>query len=78
MEQPYAVAGIEPPLEEVLKDPITRLVMRRDGIGIADVRRAVATSLMGFASAPAATTELRGIEPALELPADVGTDIPAE
>lgn len=50
--------------------------MRRDGIGIADVRRAVAAGLMGFVSPRAATEELRGIEPALELPA-TGADIPA-
>jgi hypothetical protein len=75
MAQPYAVAGIEPPLEEVSEDPITLLVMRRDGIGVADVRRAVAAGLMGIASPPPATAELRGMEPALELPT-VGTDIP--
>lgn len=58
-------------MEEVLGD-----LMRRDGIGIADVRRAVAAGLMGFVSPRAATEELRGIEPALELPA-TGADIPA-
>jgi hypothetical protein len=39
MAQPYAVAGIEPPLEELLDDRIARLVMRRDGIEPADVWR---------------------------------------
>jgi hypothetical protein len=76
MAQPYAVAGIEPPLEESLNDPVIRLVIRRDCIGVADVRRAVAAGLTGSASAPAAPAELRGIEAALELPT-VGTDVPA-
>jgi hypothetical protein len=62
MAQPYAVAGIEPPLEEVLKDPITLLVMRRDGIDIADVRRAVAAGRARFASAPPDAEELHGID----------------
>jgi hypothetical protein len=39
MAQPYATAGIEPPLEELLGDPIARLVMRRDGVELADVWR---------------------------------------
>jgi hypothetical protein len=37
MRQGYAVAGIEPPLEELLEDQIARLIMRRDGIEPADV-----------------------------------------
>jgi hypothetical protein len=41
MERGYATAGIEPPLEELLNDPIARLVMRRDGIAVADVWRTV-------------------------------------
>jgi hypothetical protein len=41
MAHDYAAAGIEPPLEELLQDQIARLVMRRDGIGPADVWRAV-------------------------------------
>ena len=39
MAQPYATAGIEPPLEELLGDQIAHPVMRRDGIGAADVWR---------------------------------------
>lgn len=75
MEQKYAVAGIEPPLEELLNDPITWLVMQRDGIGLADVRRAVAAgrSCLG-ASTQDAAQEPRGPEPGLELPPDLGTD----
>ena len=41
MEQSYTVAGVEPPLEELLNDRIARLVMRRDGLALADVWRAV-------------------------------------
>ena len=37
----YARAGREPALEEVLRDPIVQLVMRRDGLGLADVRCSV-------------------------------------
>jgi hypothetical protein len=41
MEREYTAAGIEPPLGELLDDQIARLVMRRDGIGPADVWRSV-------------------------------------
>jgi hypothetical protein len=41
MEQEYAAAGVEPPLEELVDDQIAQLVMRRDGIGPADVWRTV-------------------------------------
>jgi hypothetical protein len=41
MAQPYAAAGIEPPLEELLDDQIAHLVMRRDGTGPAEVWRSV-------------------------------------
>jgi hypothetical protein len=41
MPHRYAVAGIEPPLEELLNDRIAHLLMRRDGIEPADVWRAV-------------------------------------
>ena len=32
----------EPALDDVLNDPIVHLVMRRDGIGVAEVRAAIA------------------------------------
>jgi hypothetical protein len=44
MPHRYAVAGIEPPLEELLNDRIAHLLMRRDGIEPADVWRAVAAA----------------------------------
>ena len=39
MEHGYTAAGIEPSLEELLNDRIAQLVMRRDGISLADVWR---------------------------------------
>ena len=43
MEQEYKRAGIEPPLEDLLNDRIAHLIMRRDGITLADVWRLVET-----------------------------------
>jgi hypothetical protein len=53
MAQPYATAGIEPPLEELLDDPIAHLVMRRDGVELADVWRWIheARSRLGHTAA---------------------------
>jgi hypothetical protein len=77
MTQRYAAAGIEPPLEELLNDPITLLLMRRDGIGPADVRRAVTAGVSRFASAPDATLDPGSLQPSLKLPPDLGADSPA-
>ena len=38
-EGAYARGGVEPPLREVLRDPIVRALMRGDGVGPAEVRR---------------------------------------
>ena len=38
-ESAYARGGIEPPLEEVLGDPIVRALMRSDGVAPGEVRR---------------------------------------
>ena len=38
-EQPYAQGGVEPPLEEVLRDPVVQSVMRADQWEPAEVRR---------------------------------------
>ncbi len=35
----YVHGGVEPPLEEVLQDPIVRVLMRRDGVGPGKIRR---------------------------------------
>ena len=78
MAQPYVAAGIEPPLEELLNDPITLLLMQRDGIGLAEVWRAVAAGRSRLqASMRDAEQEPRGVEPAFELSPDLGTDSPA-
>lgn len=53
MAQPYAAAGIEPPLEELLDDPIAYLVMRRDGLEPADVWRSVREARSRLAHPPA-------------------------
>jgi hypothetical protein len=52
MGQGYAVAGIEPPLEELLDD----LIMRRDGIEPADVWRSIAAARARLGPEPAIPT----------------------
>ena len=42
MHQPWGVPGIEPPLREVLTDPLVRAVMRRDGVSLAALESLVA------------------------------------
>jgi hypothetical protein len=56
MGQGYAVAGIEPPLEELLDDQIARLIMRRDGIEPADVWRSIAAARARLGPEPAIPT----------------------
>ena len=75
MEQGYAAAGIEPPLEELLDDDIARLLMRRDGIGPADVWRSVEAARARLAHGgqdPAAAR--RGVDAVAERPPALGTD----
>jgi hypothetical protein len=38
-EGPYAEGGVEPPLQELLDDPVIHLVMRADRLEPEDVRR---------------------------------------
>jgi hypothetical protein len=38
-ESAYTRAGVEPPLEEMLGDPIVRALMRSDGVAPGEVRR---------------------------------------
>jgi hypothetical protein len=75
MGQGYAVAGIEPPLEELLDDQIARLIMRRDGIELADVWRSIAAARARLAH-PAGdrSTARRGIDAIAELSPSLGTD----
>jgi hypothetical protein len=35
---PYAEGGTEPPLEDLLKDPVTEAIMRRDGVSSSSLR----------------------------------------
>lgn len=35
---PYAQGGTEPPLEDLLKDPVTEAIMRRDGVTSTSLR----------------------------------------
>ncbi|MBK8176753.1 MAG: hypothetical protein IPK66_16300 [Rhodospirillales bacterium] len=37
----YAEGGIEPALEELLTDPLTQAVMRRDGVSAASLRNLI-------------------------------------
>jgi hypothetical protein len=75
MGQGYAVAGIEPPLEELLDDPIARLIMRRDGIEPADVWRSIAATRARLAH-PAGhpSTIQRGVDAVAELSSSLVTD----
>ena len=68
MERGYATAGIEPPLEDLLNDPIARLVMRRDGIAVADVWRTVEMARSRLADrTPRAAGVIGALEPPLQL-----------
>jgi hypothetical protein len=40
--QPWGRPGIEPPLDEVLADPIVQAVMRRDGVSLAALQTVIA------------------------------------
>ncbi|WP_147274825.1 hypothetical protein [Ferruginivarius sediminum] len=41
MQFDWRDAGVEPPLEDILSDPIVGLVARRDGLSTGDIRSAV-------------------------------------
>jgi hypothetical protein len=71
MTQPYATAGIEPPLEELLEDPIAHLVMRRDGVELADVWRWVQEARSRLAQTAAAPEKRRGSEVAPVPPPEI-------
>jgi hypothetical protein len=74
MERGYTAAGIEPPLEELLDDQIARLVMRRDGIGPADVWRSVeeARSRLAQRAGKPAAKAIAELSPALGTDSQVG------
>jgi hypothetical protein len=75
MEQGYAAAGIEPPLEELLNDQIAQLIRRRDGIALADVWRAVemARSRLAERTCTNVADERRGLDAIVE-PTSAFTD----
>jgi hypothetical protein len=74
MERAYSAAGIEPPLEELLDDQIARLVMRRDGIGPADVWRSVEAARARLArKTPPDADERPGLDALLEPTSAGGT-----
>ena len=37
----YAEGGVEPKLEDLLTDPLTEAVMRRDGVSVANLRELI-------------------------------------
>ena len=71
----YAAAGIEPPLEELLNDRIAQLIMRRDGIALADVWRAVEAARSRLANTTQhAAEQPRERDPLLESPLPPGAE----
>jgi len=46
--QMYAEAGVEPKLEELLSDPLTEALMRRDGVSAASLRQLISTTRKGL------------------------------
>jgi len=44
----YAEAGVEPKLEELLSDPLTEALMRRDGVSAASLRQLISTTRKGL------------------------------
>ena len=48
-ESTYARAGPEPPLDEMLDDPVVQLIMQADHVPPADVRRLLETAQRGAA-----------------------------
>src|SRR5512144_1996891 len=44
----YAEGGIEPRLEELLNDPLTEVLMRRDGVSAASLRELISSTRKGL------------------------------
>lgn len=49
---PWAKAGIEPRLEEVLADPVVHLVMRRDRVSERELRAVIERARARLSNAP--------------------------
>jgi hypothetical protein len=56
-EGAYAHAGTEPPLEELLSDPVVHLIMRADRLQPADLQRLIEDTQRQFAPAAGAATD---------------------
>jgi hypothetical protein len=46
--EPYADGGIEPALEDLMTDPLTEAVMRRDGVSTATLRAIIMSAKEGL------------------------------
>jgi len=46
--EPYAEGGIEPRLEELLADPVTEALMRRDGVNPSSLRELIVRTQKGL------------------------------
>ena len=46
--EPYAEAGVEPRLEDLLGDPLTVLLMRRDGVSDTTLRQLIGVAKEGL------------------------------
>jgi hypothetical protein len=44
----YAEGGVEPKLEELLNDPLTAALMRRDGVSVASLRELISSTRRGL------------------------------
>ena len=44
----YAEGGVEPKLEDLLTDPLTEALMRRDGVSVASLRELISSTRKGL------------------------------
>ena len=44
----YAQGGVEPRLEELLTDPLTEALMRRDGVSVSSLRELISSTRKGL------------------------------
>lgn len=57
--EPWRATGAEPPLEDMLADPIVQAVMARDGVSEGELRAVVAAAAPGAPAAVEATPPRR-------------------
>jgi hypothetical protein len=65
-QQPWGRPGIEPPLSEVLADPIVQAVMRRDGVSLGALKSVIAHVLPWVHQAPRSGSSSPSAPPAGE------------